>query len=306
MLALDQFLPRAVGRATIYKSFRTAAERDLSTQFTVCIPDMHLLEKGPTDDFLDGKPEHERRFEEFLYYLLDLKNELGEEMGVVQLGDMFDLWQARGNTNLIHAAYPNILGLLDTLKPVYIVGNHDIDLLRYYQGQTFGRRWRHYAVTADSNVRTLFEHGFQADCFNNQASWSGAVGREVTVIAGLMEYIEPDMDIILGGMWDRISRFFSVYNAGLTPVTHPQGFNTHEYLSYYIDLMQKYNRGETDDHREPTDLALAVVGHTHTARLVSRPKEGRTYYLMDCGSWVNGGHEFRIIAGRVIAICQWM
>jgi len=65
--------------------------------------------------------------------------------------------------------------------------------------------------------------------------------------------------------------------------------------------MKKYNAGDTDDLEEPTDLVLAVVAHTHKARLMSRPKN----YLMDCGSWVNAGHEFGIIAGNQFAICEW-
>ena len=70
--------------------------------------------------------------------------------------------------------------------------------------------------------------------------------------------------------------------------------------------MEKYNLGNTDDHHDPTDLALAVVGHTHTPGLVKRPKkDGEFYYLMDCGSWVNGGHEIGVISGKDIAVCQW-
>ena len=87
----------------------------------------------------------------------------------------------------------------------------------------------------------------------------------------------------------------------------PQGFNLHEYLNFYINLMDKYNRGETLDHfgSGEADLDMAVIGHTHNARLVKMPKDGRTYYLMDCGSWVNGGHEIGVISGKDAAVCQW-
>ena len=121
-----------------------------------------------------------------------------------------------------------------------------------------------------------------------------------------MEYIYPDIDILLGSVWDSIVRSFSKYNV-LTPVRDPQGFNPHEYLNFYINLLERYNRGETFDHFGPTeiDLVLAVIGHTHTARLVRMPKDGRIYYLMDCGSWVNGGHEIGLVSGKEIAICQW-
>ena len=148
------------------------------------------------------------------------------------------------------------------------------------------------------NPRVIYEHGFQADFANNQASWSGAIGKKITEIVGVMEYLEPDIDVILGSAWESVSRLFTIYNGGLTPVKNPDGFNTHEYLNFYISLMEKYNRGDTDDHHDPTDLALAVVGHTHSPRLVKNQKMKGTYYLMDCGSWVNGGHEIGVISGE--------
>jgi UDP-2,3-diacylglucosamine pyrophosphatase LpxH len=219
---------------------------------------------------------------------------------------MYDLWQARGNTNLIQAAYPTILGLLDELGTIFIVGNHDIDILEWYKslGETFGRKWRYFS-TSEGERRVIYEHGFQADFANNQDSWSGVLGRNITVIVGMAEYLNPDIDVILEGAWADIKRIFNIFNSGLTPRKNPEGFNTHEYLNFYIKLMEKYNAGDTDDHFEPATLALAVVGHTHSARLVQKPKADNIYYLMDCGSWVNGGHEFGVISGKDMAICQW-
>jgi UDP-2,3-diacylglucosamine pyrophosphatase LpxH len=123
-----------------------------------------------------------------------------------------------------------------------------------------------------------------------------------------MEYLNPDIDVILGGAWDSVSRMFSIYNAGLTPTRDPDRDKSHqhEYTRYYVERMQQYNRGDTDDHHGPADLHAVIIGHTHTPRLVSRSGEGnKTFYLLDCGSWVNGGHEFGVITGREIAICQW-
>ena len=86
---------------------------------------MHMLEKGPTDDFFNGQQKYVRRFLRFLDFLVKNK----DEIQVIQLGDMFDLWQARGNTNLIYSKYTNIIGLLDDeLNTTYVIGNHDIDI----------------------------------------------------------------------------------------------------------------------------------------------------------------------------------
>jgi hypothetical protein len=35
------------------------------------------------------------------------------------------------------------------------------------------------------------------------------------------------------------------------------------------------------------------------------PKDEENCYLMDCGSWVNGGHEVGVISGKDMAICEW-
>jgi len=304
MLSLDDFLQKSQDRAKILKNFRKKIDRELSHKTVVCIPDMHLLEKGPTDDFYEGTEANLDRFLSLLDFLVEHK----ESIQVVQLGDMFDLWQARGNTNLVYEAYPSVLGLLDDeLSSTYIVGNHDIDIVEWYQEQniTFDRLWRYFLEeNADKEKRVIFEHGFQADFFNNQGAWSGAIGREITEIVGLMEYLYPDIDVVLGESWERFKRIFSIYNAGLSAKKNPE-FSQHEYSNYYIDLMEKYNAGDTDDIEEATDLVLAVIAHTHNARLVSRPRNDRSYYLMDCGSWVNGGHEFGIIAGNEFAVCEW-
>jgi hypothetical protein len=84
----------------------------------------------------------------------------------------------------------------------------------------------------------------------------------------MMEYIYPDIDVLLGFIWDSIVRAFSKYNV-FTPVKDPQGFDPHEYLNFYINLMEKYNNGRTLDRYGPDDIDLtfAVIGHTHLARL---------------------------------------
>lgn len=310
-ISLDGLLGRAKGKITIFKGLRSAATADLSDRLLISIPDMHLLEKGPNDDFLDSKPQHEQRFREFLHFLYDLKKELGDDITVIQVGDMYDLWQAKGNTNLIHEAYVETLGDLEQVAPVYVIGNHDIDLYQWYkeQGQTFNRKWR-WLYPGDGKPKILFEHGFQADFANNQSSWSGVVGREITRIVGYMEYLNPDVDLILGGAWDSVSRLFGIYNEYLSPnatrPTEKDASRQHEYTKYYIERMRAYNKGDTEDHHGPADLYVTIIGHTHTARLVSRPGEGeRMLYLLDCGSWVNGGHEFGVVIGNELAVCQW-
>ncbi|MEW6584513.1 MAG: hypothetical protein AB1442_02760 [Nitrospirota bacterium] len=307
MLSVDDLLKRPGNRMKLYEDLRITSDKSLTEKLTVCIPDMHLLERRANDDFLDNHPEYAERFLDFLDFLVALQRDEGEALEIIQLGDMFDLWQAKGNTNLIMEAYTDIVGLMDRLETVYVMGNHDIDIVRWYKdkGETFGRKWRHHS-RADGKVRVIYEHGFQADFANNQETWSGVIGREIAKIVGMAEYVMPDIDIVLGSTWDSIVRAFGRYNV-LTPVRNPEGFNFHEYFNFYLNRMEKYNRGEGLDHfgAGDIDIALSVIGHTHTARLVQMPRGGNTFYLMDCGSWVNGGHEIGLISGKEMGIYRW-
>ena len=98
MLSLDDFIGRSQGKVTVFNNFRTQSERSLTSKLTICIPDMHLLERGPNDDFLDRNLDREKRFLDFLDFLTLLKDSEKDDLEIVQVGDLFDLWQARGNT----------------------------------------------------------------------------------------------------------------------------------------------------------------------------------------------------------------
>ena len=306
MLSLDDFIGQSGNRAKVLGSFRETADKDLTTKLTVCIPDVHLLERGINDKFFGGKPEHEERFLDFLDFMDKLRQAEGDRLEIIQIGDLYDLWKAKGDSNLIDEAYPDILGLIDKVRTTYLVGNHDFEMARSYKskGETF-RRIATYCSSVDEKPRTIYQHGWQADIFNNQERWTGGIGKNVTKILGIAESLYPDIDVVLGREWDSVTAFFEHYNAMLSPTQNPGGFSADEYLRYYIDLMEKRNNVGTADHPEPLDLVLSVVGHTHHARSEAIPRSGRTYYLLDCGSWVDGGHEIGVISGRDMAVCQW-
>ncbi|MBU4262668.1 MAG: hypothetical protein KKC76_12505 [Proteobacteria bacterium] len=65
---------------------------------------------------------------DLLDFLMALRESMKGDLEFIQMGDMFDLWQAKGNTNMIVEAYPSIIGFLDKIGTNYIVGNHDIDI----------------------------------------------------------------------------------------------------------------------------------------------------------------------------------
>lgn len=288
MLSLKELLERDKDNLKIYNNFSMQADKDLTKKLTICIPDLHLLDNGQRDDFKQNK----ERFLGFLKFLYDLKKQEGDNLEVIQLGDMYDLWQADGDILRILSVYEDMIGLLEEIKPIFVVGNHDIDLIKSYKGKPSEPKLK-YNSKIDGELRIVYEHGFRADFFNNQNSWSGEIGEGITKIVGMMEDIEPDIDVILGNAWDDIRDTFKKYSKDKTPVKNPSGFNQHEYHNFYVRQMGKNN------------FNLSVIGHTHSATLVKIPKDGKTLFLMDCGSWVNEGHEIGVISGKEMAVCQW-
>jgi hypothetical protein len=184
--------------------------------------------------------------------------------------------------------------------PIHILGNHDFPIVD--EGETFGRMLRYFSTVA-GELTVVYEHGFQPDFLNNPMRWSGIFGEALTKLSGILEYLHPDIDFVGRSAWKWMRELLRNYNEGPTPSRNPEQFHYHEYLNFYIDLMKKYNRKDTV---EPIDLTLAVIGHTHAARLTSTTGGGKKYYFMDCGSWVYGASEFGIISGREMAICQWI
>jgi UDP-2,3-diacylglucosamine pyrophosphatase LpxH len=245
-----------------------------------------------------------------LQFLLSLKRE--EEIDVVQLGDMYDLWQAKGNIELIEKAYDKVVKTLRELSPTYIVGNHDIDLAPPAtwdedKGRDFGRVWRHLVAGPDHRLRILFEHGHLTDTFNRGPGWKEySVGQTGEVITKGVHYLEtkihPDIDKLGMKTYEYLKGVIKKANV-VTAVRDPKGFNPDKFLTFYINLMDDFNQDPFEGGK--ADFCLAVVGHTHDARLVAKPKNGRTYYLMDCGAWVNGKHEIGVISGKEMAVCQW-
>ena len=105
MMSLDDLVKAVKGRKLkIYNDMKLKADRDLTEKLTICIPDMHILERGPNDDFINGNTKHEKRFLSLLEFILELVEKEGNNVEIIQLGDMFDLWQAKWNTNMIVSA----------------------------------------------------------------------------------------------------------------------------------------------------------------------------------------------------------
>ncbi len=58
-MTIQELIEKSKARAKVHKSFMREAVKEISDRTIICIPDMHLLDKGPGDDFYDAALRNE-------------------------------------------------------------------------------------------------------------------------------------------------------------------------------------------------------------------------------------------------------
>lgn len=167
-----------------------------------------------------------------LYDFLDfvtnlLLNKLDKKIKVIQIGDMYELWQGMGEWNTYFDTDPNTNGLifekdaighlknriagievqhkrllmqfkyLDTLKAIiYLYGNHDVYLVDKMREKN--KQWN--ALLGDRLPRKThyyennmaFEHGHRMDDFNVDGNWLGAFITDLVYWMPILRKLDPD------------------------------------------------------------------------------------------------------------------
>jgi len=85
------------------------------------ISDLHMGDGGARDNFAVG--DRERQLSLFLDYVAKEQGEL------VVLGDLFEFWQMNPSGTI--TKHLPLLDRLAKMKAVYVVGNHDADLVHF-------------------------------------------------------------------------------------------------------------------------------------------------------------------------------
>ena len=236
---------------------------------TFAVSDLHLGRGGPRDIFA-----YRNRMPQF-HRFLDSVEQIGGKLYI--LGDLFDFWV--DNLSEVIWAHLPLLDRLASMEARFIVGNHDVDLIRFCGTDFLKHSFFHQMTRAfteaygDKIIR--FAHGHEGDPYCvNEAPGSGRLS---AIIPAMLEdqggspvfrfsgkYIAPTvcgaMEAV-AGMWDwlcgRGSRIKSMHRG------------CREYLLRA--------GGE-----------ILVCGHTHAPGRIGK-------WLYNTGSWVTDTPSYAII-----------
>lgn len=214
-----------------------------------CISDLHLGDRSKKDDFVQNE-------DKFISFLEEIK---GRQL--ILVGDIFELWQCELPEVL--KAYGNLIEMLFSKAYIYIIGNHDQDMLEFpdYLG----------VPIVEKNIigNTLIMHGHQFDIVN--ARFKG-LSHWVSKVGGWVEkYIDKDIDIKLRGFekWLQQAGRFGTAKT---------------YRNEAINFIKDFR---IDDKKIDT----VVLGHTH--KKDSALVGGITY--KNCGTWTGNNADFQIM-----------
>lgn len=266
------------------------------------VSDLHIGIGGSRDNFGYPGSDKPRQLNLFLDYISEHNGEL------IIVGDLFEFWQA--NFSRVLTKNMSLIERLGQLKPTYIIGNHDIDLVGFIEHKLLSPDLFQYLsgpfIRKIGNKKFYFMHGHEIDPYNK-----GEVpgkGRLLTIVAGIAESVvgspllsdgrsvESVLEQTGEGIWNAIKRCarklfirillrMGVQTDELSPAQSPN--RASEMLLYY------------KAHREENHYDVAIVGHTH------RPGRIGDWYF-NSGSWATSDNNFlRITPSGEVQIFDW-
>jgi len=143
------------------------------------ISDLHLGDGGPRDNFAYGSHEKD------LLSFLDMVE--ADQGKLIICGDLFELWQSNISQVLTKRVY--LLDRLAKMNAIYVLGNHDADLL-YFVGRDWLNHQFFHNMVSDFTLsiggrRFSFIHGHQADAYCSGDT--PGLGRITAIYSGLCE-----------------------------------------------------------------------------------------------------------------------
>lgn len=294
-----------------------------SRTVTVFVPDLHLLSSRTAPKYPHYGTNAEDVLLRALFALRDARAELratGDDLEVIQLGDLFDLWRERrwwhsgdprGDIERSHAELVQVLYQHpEGLRAVRIVGNHDASLRGAAGFDT------HRLIPADAPT-LLVLHGHELDPREGRPEWLSELGVWIgarhrpnayaVAVADVddalsevaakhdafREHLELDTPAELGTLGDPHAVEATEFAVGRTS----EGAR-HPLLARARTLLR------TLRSEGLPALRTMVVGHTHHARILiddDAPDGGaEPLVLIDVGAWIE---NYRA-DGRVGPNCQ--
>jgi len=267
------------------------------------ISDLHIGDGGPRDNF--GHPGSNRL--EQLSLFLDYVSEQNGEL--IILGDLFEFWQA----NFSHVLTKNmsLIERLGQLKPTYVIGNHDIDLVGFIEQKLLQPTlFQNLSGPFERKIGSktfYFMHGHEVDPYNKGET--PGKGRLLAIVAGIAESfvgsprlsdgrsVESALEQAGEGIWNAVKRYarkllmrvlllIGVQTDELSPAQNPD--RASEMLLHY------------QDHMEKEKYDIAIVGHTH------KPGRMDNWYF-NSGSWATTDNNFiRISPEGKVKVFDWV
>lgn len=248
------------------------------------ISDLHMGDGGPRDNFAFGSHEKD------LLAFLDMVEDNGGRL--VICGDFFELWQSNISKVITKRVY--LLDRLAKMGAIYVLGNHDADLL-YFMAHDNGCRvsLTHPFFTRMTDRLTLpingrlfhFIHGHQADPYC--AGDTPGLGRITAIYSGLAEdrHGSPMLDkyrTVEDRVVGRLERLVSLWNR----------------LWGKPDRFTAINRA-LQPFCQPGAVDVVVCGHTHFPGRI-----GDWHY--NTGTWAERVNSFvRIDHDGTTGVFDW-
>lgn len=299
----------------------------------IFIPDLHLISERRR---VRGGFKYATNHTELLTSVVSALNELktkaaaGEIVQVYQLGDFLDLWrEADGKDDQVDVAsaikddhQDLVSALLDRhLRTRFLLGNHDFDLYRWPDYTAWERRYYLPDDTAQTPSVVLL-HGDIFDWVEslpdavqdvfvylfapNVSAVDYRIGKMISLIRQshgdrkYRTYIQAAQPSTLGSVRDNgvdeIPDRWNVQTAGVSPSAN------------LLFLDSAYECCKRANEQYQMNLRVAVIGHTHHARIAVRETDdGGLFTLMDCGAWIENciadGDETATPNAQIGALC---
>jgi UDP-2,3-diacylglucosamine pyrophosphatase LpxH len=272
----------------------------------VFVPDIHLLSQDRQASFQYGT-NHADLLTTVLIALKKLRRQAvpNGTLGFYVMGDLFDLWRealssiAEDTAACIRDSHEDLMAaLLDPdLGVQFLLGNHDIELYRWPAYRAWERRY-YLCDSATSAPRVIILHGDIFDwieCFPDQLqqvvvyfSPVAPTSYQLGELADLAERGERGRDYascIQAPQPLALGKFKRLANEPI-PVrwnVPPTGVGPEEGCRFLDAACREAAKA---NQQFGLDLRMAVIGHTHQARIAVKEDAGTFFALVDCGAWI--------------------
>ncbi len=272
----------------------------------IFVPDLHLLAESDAAQYPTTRFKLRNELRRFLAALVRFKNDHPGELEVLHLGDLFDLWRARGpgtvkeKVDAIVADYRDEVAALFRGPPVgvragLVAGNHDYDL--HYLAEWNALRFAFLNDSPAGQPDALALHGDQFDFVERIVPHPlrAAMVRLFRQTASAGHELDQEQAADVLALNDQLPRGDQVAGTGLTDLAPPDGLAAGSTnVIHWSPQVGRIGRFFEPARQlavalkgRGRDIRLVICGHSHHARIVVGDRgDGVTMALVDCGAWL--------------------